>query len=76
MFTVGQKINAKQNWTVSAAQIDNHMEYSDLVVESYWLEGKRGSQAILVRQMSKTTGKASQWTLIRGMKSETVQVSQ
>lgn len=74
MFNVGEKINAKQNWTVSAAQIDNHVECPEIIVESYWLEGKRGGQAILVRQLSKTTGKASPWTLIRGMKSETVEV--
>ena len=73
MYQVGQTIFAKQNWTVTAALLSDHKVYGDLKCEMYMLQGKRGSEAMLMRQVSKD-GKVSPWTLARGIRSETVTV--
>lgn len=72
MYTVNQQIFAKQNWTVTAADIQKNVQCNETMVETYWLEGKRGSQAILLRTVN--GDKYSTWSLIRGAKIETVTV--
>ena len=59
---VGQKIFAGQKWRVTATQLDAHKVYPEINVESYWLDGNRGAQAVLFRQVTKE-GNQSAWSI-------------
>lgn len=68
MFQVGQKIFAKQNWTIISASRDLS-PYHPFFLETHELQGARGSCAIMMRTVSSEDGKASQWKLIRNTQS-------
>lgn len=73
MFAVGQKIFAKQNWTVVSATRDLsgiHPVY----IETIDLQGARGATAILIRTVCMESGEPSQWKLLHNTKAITVDV--
>lgn len=72
MFAVGQKIFAKQNWTVTAAYLEDSAVHPSKI-EEYTLVGGRGSQAILMRTVH-NDGVTGPWRLIRNTQTMTVDV--
>lgn len=73
MFQVGQTIFAGQQWTVLSGDKMPHMVHSGISVECYSIQGKRGSIAMLVRQIDES-GRPSRWELIRNGRVSHVEV--
>lgn len=70
MFAVGQKIFAKQNWTVTGVyDVSTSIER----YEEYTVVGARGSHAILIRVIRKD-GAVGPWRLMHNKKTMKVDV--